>query len=104
MGREAVAQGVAGRLLGDARGADRLGEGALHDGLVEVVAAALAGRRVEVLALRREDPLPGPEPRGGGVLAVEGLGKGDAARPVLEVGLVKPPRALDLMPQRIGEA
>ena len=35
VGREAVAEGVAGRRFGEARRADRLVEGALEDGFVE---------------------------------------------------------------------
>ena len=63
MGREAVAQRVAARALGEPRLAHRARHRALHGRLVEMMAALDAGRRVAVARGRREDPLPGPRAR-----------------------------------------
>ena len=60
VGGEGVAQRVTCRALGDSRVAHGVLDGALHDGLVKVMATALAGRSVEVEASSRKHPLPGP--------------------------------------------
>src|SRR5205823_7251774 len=73
--------GMRGRATGGA-------DGALDDGLVEVVAAELAGRRVLVVTSGGKDPLPGPLVAGGGVLAGEGVGKLDMAGTGGEVAFV----------------
>ena len=72
MGGEGVAEGVAGRRLGDPGEADGGAHGLLEDRLVEVVAAVLASLAVEVGAGGGEDPLPGSLPAGVGVLAAQG--------------------------------
>ena len=79
--REAVAEGVAGDALGDAGEAGGGADGLLDDGLVEVVAAALAGLAVRVAAGRGEDPLPGEVAAGLGEGFVVGafLGQRDAS-------------------------
>lgn len=54
VGRERVAEGVAGGALGDARGEHSAANGALQDGLVQMMSPALAGAPVQIGALRRE--------------------------------------------------
>ena len=64
--------------------------------LVEVVAAALAGRGVGVDAGGREDPLPGPLAARVRELAGQGVGKRDVAGGALEVGQVLAAHALEM--------
>ena len=80
------------------------GELALDDALVEVVAAALGGRLVDVDAARREDPLPGPVAVGVRVLAGEGVGQGDEAGGAGEVISVLGADALEVGAQGLGQA
>src|SRR5690606_11346643 len=77
VGREGVAEAVTGGALRDAGGEDRAADGALQDGLVEVMAAELAGDAIAVEAGRGEDPLPGPIAAGGGELSRQGVGELD---------------------------
>ena len=58
MAGEAVAEGVAGHSLGDPCLTDRLPEGLLHMGLVEVIALALSGFRYTGQVGAWEKPLP----------------------------------------------
>jgi hypothetical protein len=68
MRRERVPQRMGSGALGEPRPAGGVLHRALQDGLVEVVAAALARYPVVVDARRRENPLPGPLPAGVRVL------------------------------------
>ena len=45
-------------------------DGALDDGLVQMVAATLAGDGIDVRPRGREDPLPRPFPRGARILGL----------------------------------
>jgi hypothetical protein len=58
VGGEAVAEGVAARVLGEACSADGSGNGALNDGLVDVVPIAMARRGFDVGPAGGEQPLP----------------------------------------------
>ena len=58
MGREGMAKAVAGRSLGERRGARGVADRGLKDGLVEVVAAQLAAARLAMVMRGRNDPLP----------------------------------------------
>jgi hypothetical protein len=64
--------GVAG--FGDTGRARVGGDGTLDGRFVKVVAAGLAGGRVEIVPCGRENPLPGPFAWRGGVLSAEGVG------------------------------
>ena len=64
---EGMAEGVAGRTLGDARCEDRSAHRVLHDGFVQVVAALLTGCGLDVVPGGGEDPLPGPLAAGVGL-------------------------------------
>jgi len=68
-----MAEGVAGRALGDASGPYGFLRGALEDRFVQVVAPVPASFRVDVGARGREDPLPGPGASGRGVLPGESV-------------------------------
>src|SRR5438045_3475850 len=96
MGGEGVAQGVTGRGLEDAGGADGVLDGALEHGLVQVMAPALIGGGVDVMAGGGEQPLPGELAARGGVLAVERVRERDPAGAGPEIGGVEAPDALDL--------
>ena len=89
VGGEAVPQGVAGDVLGDAGLEGRVADGSLEDGLVQVVSSGLAAGLVQVVAGRREDPLPRPLASGVRVLARQGVGGLDPAGVLGEVGLVQ---------------
>ena len=58
--------------LGQVRSANRLDNGALQDGLVQVMTPALTRLAVDVKATGREDPLPQPFTAGVRILAGEG--------------------------------
>jgi hypothetical protein len=74
--------------------------GALQDGLVQMVAAALTGGPVEVVPRGWEDPLPGPVTAGVRVLAGQGPGQLDPAGATSHVGLVLPLHALEMVTER----
>ena len=78
----------AGWVFGDTGGGGRRGDGALDDGLVQVVAAALACDLVDVLPGGGEDPLPSPFTRGGGILGPQGVRQLDEAGAGAKVGRV----------------
>ena len=85
VGGKGVSEGVARGKLGNARGPDGVLHGALENGFVEMVAAALAGEAVHVESRGGEDPLPrlfAPRVR---VLPQEGSGQLDPAGSATEV-------------------
>jgi len=71
VGGEEVAEGVAGDPLVEAGLSSCILHRALHDALVEVMAAIETTRLFPARA-RREDPLPAPRSRCGGNLALDG--------------------------------
>ncbi len=68
MGRERVAEGVAGRAFGNAGPASGFRHRALEHGLMQVVPAPLAGRPVQVEARGGKHSLPCPLPAPGWIL------------------------------------
>ena len=103
VGGEAVPEGVTGRALAEARVSDRLGDGALEDGLVEMVAteAAVGGA---VAAVRGEHPLPAPGSGRVEVLLPEAVGKLDEARARVDVSGVLGSDLLEVLGERAGGA
>jgi hypothetical protein len=93
-----MAERVRTDALGDRRGERRLADRPLDDGLVEVVATALARDAVRVDARGREDPLPGPFARCAGILDAQGGRQFDATRTGREISLmfVRGPRPDDV--------
>ena len=89
--------------LGDAGLADGLLDGPLECLLADVVAAGEAGARVEGGGAGGEDPLPVERPAGAGVLAVEGVGQGDAGQVCGQVVLVEQSDALELAGEWLAE-
>src|SRR5438309_7603876 len=71
-------------------------DGTLDDGLVQVMAAALAGESLHVVAGRREHPLPAELASGVRVLPRQRVGHGDPAGAGLEVHPMLPAYRLDL--------
>src|SRR5437667_228403 len=67
------------RVLEDAGLAQRALDGTLDDGLVQVMAAALAGESLHVVAARREHPLPPELAAGAWVLPRQPVGPGAPA-------------------------
>src|SRR5665647_2730538 len=100
MRRKGVAESVAGGVLGYAGALHGVFDGALDGRRVDVVAALLIGATVGPATLLREDPLPAPLGRGGGVLALEGCGELDPSPAVGEVSLVDRPGVTDLVAER----
>src|SRR5438105_14770740 len=74
-------------------------DGTLDDGLVQVMAAALAGESLHVVAGRREHPLPAELASGVRVLPRQRVGHGDPAGAGLEVPAVLPAYRPDLRQQ-----
>jgi hypothetical protein len=85
MGRERVAERMAGDALGDASRAGGAGNGGLKDSLVEVVTAKLMGERVPVAPGGGEHPLPEPVAAGVGKLPGESIWKFDPTAAGVEV-------------------
>src|SRR6266567_8275370 len=104
---ERVAQGVAARRLGESGLAGGQFDESLEHGFVQVMAAALAGLRVDIGAGRGEDPLPAPLARGAGVFASECAGKLDVAPTAPQVFLMLEAHHLEVGaergPERGGE-
>jgi hypothetical protein len=100
MGREAVAQRVAARPLGEPRLAHRARHRALHGRLVEVMAALDAGGLLAVASGRREDPLPGPRVRCAGKLPRECVRKRHRSEAVGEVAFMQRAGAFVLEAER----
>jgi hypothetical protein len=75
-----MAQAVGGGVFGDASGTDGGFDGALDDGLMEVVPPPISGGAVHIVTGRWENPLPRPVAARGRVLSVEGVGERDRAR------------------------
>ena len=71
---------------------------------MQVMAPQLARGGIEVVTLRRENPLPYPEAGRGCVLSVERVGQVHGPKPLGEVVLVKMARPVDLRAQRFDEA
>ena len=92
-----MAEGVAGGLLDDSCLAGGLSDGALDDGFVEVVAAALVRLALAVEAGGGEGPLPAWTAAGQGVLAVQGAGELDPSGSRAQVRLVLGQGVLDLV-------
>ena len=82
--------GVAARVLDDTGLANGLSHGALHQRLVDVVAALLPGPSILPATLLGEDPLPTPLGGRVRVLAVEGVRQEHAPPAGREVALVEP--------------
>jgi hypothetical protein len=80
MGRERMAEGMAGRVLGDSGLARCVVEGSLDRPLVEVMATSFLSGRVVPEARRWEDPLPTPLGRRMGVFPRQGVGDALAPR------------------------
>src|SRR2546425_13377456 len=89
-----MAEGVRRGPLGEARAADGLDHGALHDGLVQMMTTALTRRPVEVEPGGREDPLPRPLAASVRVLAGQGAPQLDPAGTLCQVGFVLLPPPL----------
>src|SRR5439155_22186816 len=96
---EGMSERVTARVLEDAGLAQRALDGTLDDGLVQVMAAALAGESLHVVAGRREHPLPAELASGVRVLPRQRVGHGDPAGAGLEVHAVLPAYRLDLRQQ-----
>jgi len=86
VGGEGVAEGVGADGLGDPGGETGSANGALDDGFVQVVAAALARGSIDVGPGGGEDPLPGPLARRGRILDAKGVGKLDETSARAQVG------------------
>ena len=80
-----MAEGVAADAFVEFGGLGGLPNGALDDGFVEVVAAGFVGFGVEVVAGRREEPLPGPFAWGVGELDAQRARELDASGASLEI-------------------
>lgn len=101
---EGVAEGVACGGLRQAGTADGGADEALHDCLVEMVAAVVAAGLVPVHARGGEDPLPGPLAPGVGVFAFEGCGELDPAGAAGAVLLVLQADTLEVARERFPGA
>jgi hypothetical protein len=88
VGGEGVSEGVGGDTLGETDAGGGRPDGALGTGLVQVVAAELAGGRVATAASRRKQPLPRPGLGCGAQLAGKRVGQcgalGAGRQPTLE--------------------
>jgi len=73
VGRERVSQTVTRRPLGDTGPLERGTKSPLHDGLMQMMPAPLAGLRLQVLTHRAEHPLPTPLGRSPRILALNRL-------------------------------
>ena len=93
---EGVTEGMAGGRLGNAGRANRVLYSPLEHRFVEMVAAPLASKPVDVGASRREDPVPAPLAAGVRVLAREGAGQFDPTGFVPQVSLVLLAHPLDV--------
>src|SRR5205814_4739021 len=82
---EGMPERVTARVLEDAGLAQGALDGTLDDGLVQVMAAALAGESLHIVAGRRGHPLPAELASGVRVLSRQRVGHGDPARAGLEV-------------------
>ena len=78
-------------------------DGALQDGFVEVMTAALARSGIDVDSGRRKDPLPRPFATGVSVLFDEGIGEGYMARTVREVPLMLGVDVLEMTGQALTD-
>src|SRR5882762_6333913 len=87
---------VTARMLNDAGLAQRALDGTLDDGLVQVMAAALAGEAIHVVPGRRECPLPAELASGVRVRPRQRVGHGDPAGAGLEVPAMLAAHRLDL--------
>ena len=96
VGGERVAEGVAGRALGDSGSEHGPPDGLLEHGLVQVVAAALPRLGVQVEPGCGEDLLPGPVPPRIRELVAERVGELDPAGAGSEIAPVLLPRTLDV--------
>src|SRR5882762_7068820 len=101
---ERMPERVTARVLNDAGLAQRALDGTLDDGLVQVMAAALAGEAVHVVSGRREHPLPAELASGVRVFPRQRVGHGDPAGAGLEVHAMLPAYRLDLRSSRVFAA
>src|SRR5438445_10715817 len=90
---------VTARVLDDTGLAQRALDGTLDDGVVQVMAAPLAGEVLHVVAGRREHPLPAELAAGVGILPRQRVGHGDPAGAGLDVPAMLPAYRLDLRQQ-----
>jgi hypothetical protein len=88
VGGEGVAEGVGTDRFGKAGREGGLADGALHDGVVKVMATALLGGLVDVLARGREEPLPRPFAGGSRELAFEAVREFNETGAVFDVGAI----------------
>jgi hypothetical protein len=102
MSREGMAEGMAGRRLGDPGGPNRIVYRALEDGLVEMVPAPLSCHSVHVGPRRGEDPLPSPFAARVRVLQAETAGQLHPVRPALGIDFMQTPNPLQLSPERLA--
>jgi len=96
MGREGVAQRMAGRWLDDPRRPHRRAEGTLDPSLVKVMTAPLSRTRVLRKGGCRKYVLPPPFSRGSGILPVQGIGEVDSPAPFSQTRLVEPLHLLEM--------
>lgn len=99
VGREAVAEAVAGGALRKVGSCAGGAECLLEHGFVEVVAPHLLGVRLAILPRGREHPLPRPLARGLGILASEGAGKLDVSCATRQVRIEETPYSAEVDPQ-----
>src|SRR5262249_17716567 len=98
MCRERVAERVAGDRLGEPCSARRLLHGALHRGLVKVVAEDLAGAAIDGRSQRREEPIPSPFAGGMRILPAQPVGQRNADA-IAAVAFVESPDPLEMRDQ-----
>jgi hypothetical protein len=101
---EGMAEGMAADGLGDAGGAGRTADLLLQIGFIGVMAAEKARARIDREAIRREDILPKPIPRGGRVLAFEGVRQENAGDIPVEIGFKNPADAFQMGLERGAQA
>jgi hypothetical protein len=94
--REAVTQGMAAGGFGEACRLCGAADGALQNGFMLMVAAPFSGDRVEVVAGRREYPLPGPVARSAWVFLTECVRDLDRSGAGAEIIEVSPARAIEV--------
>src|SRR5437867_10468025 len=98
-----MAKAMAGRRFGYARSPDRRPKYPLHDGRVQVVTSEETGAGIDVLARRREDPMPAQFPRRPRVLPLQGIREGDGSASVNQVPVVPAADPLELLSERVYE-
>src|SRR6266478_8716746 len=96
MRRERMPEGVARRVFVNAGGAYGAVNGALDDGLVEVVASVLAAHAIRIDSDRGEHPLARQLAAGVRILSREGVRKLDPPSAGSEIALVESAHARDL--------